>query len=430
MKRTRSQELYERSQKLAPAGVHSPVRAFRSVGGHPIFFEHGQGSKITDVDGNTYVDFCMSWGALALGHAHPNVVKAVQTQASLGTHFGTPTPLDVRLGELALEALAPYQKLRFVSSGTEAVMTAIRIARGFTGKNKIVKVEGSYHGHTDALLVAAGSGLVTQGETFSQGVPPGVIQDTLVIPCGSIAGLERAFQEYGDSIAAVIFEPIMANNGLFEFSNEFLARARELTLQNKALLIYDEVITGFRVGWGGAKALHGITPDIGTYGKILGGGLPVGAVAARAEIMDCLAPLGKVYQAGTLSGNPIAMAAGIATLEGIKNQDYYARVEKLGAYLDEKMMAVTRKKTSIPVFYRRIKGIFWICPGHDSDPGTPENLGDTARAAFKAIYHRMLDQGVYLAPSAFEVGFISSAHSTSDLDLLAHALETALNEAG
>ena len=423
----KSDEWYARSKKLAPAGVHSPVRAFRAVGGSPIFFEKGAGSHLWDVDGNEYVDYCMSWGALAVGHAHPDVVKAIVDQATLGTHYGTPTPQDVKLAEKVIPKLAPYEKLRFVSSGTEAVMTAIRLARGFTGKNKILKVEGTYHGHVDALLVSAGSGLITFGNTFSAGVPPGIVQDTIVIPYNSFQALDETFEKFGSEIAAIIVEPIMANNGLFEFERGFLERCRELTLRYKALLIFDEVITGFRVNWGGSMAHYQMEPDIGTYGKILGGGLPVGAVAARSEIMESLAPNGKVYQAGTLSGNPIAMAAGLATLTAMENNDHFEKVKVLAEYMDEKIAEIQSRNLKIPLFYRRVEGMFWLCPGDAKAPVSPSAIGDRQREAFKAIYHRILEQGVYISPSVFEIGFISSVHSKDDIDQLTKAIAIASN---
>ena len=421
----KSNAWYERSKKLSPAGVHSPVRAFRAVGGSPIFFEKGKGSHLWDVDGNEYVDYCMSWGALAVGHAHDAVVKAVTDQALLGTHYGTPTPQDVKLAEKVIPKIAPYEKLRFVSSGTEAVMTAVRLARGFTGKNKILKVEGTYHGHVDALLVSAGSGLITFGNTFSAGVTPGIVQDTIVIPYNSFQALDETFAKYGDEIAAIIVEPIMANNGLFEFEKGFLERCRELTHRHKALFIFDEVITGFRVNWGGAMKHYGLEPDIGTYGKILGGGLPVGAVAARSEIMESLAPNGRVYQAGTLSGNPIAMAAGLATITAMEENRHFEKVASLAAYMDEKIAAVQARNLRIPLFYRRIEGMFWLCPGDKKAPASPSAIGDVQREAFKAIYHKVLEQGVYVSPSVFEIGFISSVHTKDDIDHLVNAIATA-----
>ena len=418
----KSERMYEKAKTLSPAGVHSPVRAFRSVGGTPVFFERGKGSSLFDVDGNKYLDFCMSWGALALGHAYPSVVEAIQTQAALGTHYGTPTPHDVDLAELVLSALAPFEELRFVSSGTEAVMTALRLARGVTGREKIVKIDGAYHGHVDSLLVAAGSGLVTQGLSDSAGVTKGSVADTIVVAPGSREALEKAFAEHGAGIAALIVEPVMANNGLFELGREYLQFCRDITKKHGALLIFDEVITGFRIHWGGAKAYYNIDPDIGTYGKIIGGGMPVGAIAANREIMEHLAPCGKVYQAGTLSGNPLAMVAGLATLRGIQKENYYGHVQTVGTYLDQKIAALQSQRPERPFGYRRVAGIFWMCLGSQSLPNWPKVIPAAAKGLYGEAFHGLLDRGVYLAPSAYEVGFLSSAHSTSDIDLFVEAL--------
>lgn len=419
-----SQRLYERSSRLAPAGVHSPVRAFRAVGGHPIFFEKGLGTKLWDVDGNEYVDFCNSWGALALGHAHPDIVEAVRAQVVKGTHFGTPTPLDVELAELALSALAPFDRLRFVNSGTEAVMTAVRLARGYTGRDKILKFDGTYHGHVDSLLVNAGSGVVTQGLSSSAGVTQGSVNDTLVIPYGNIEALETVFKTQGDQIAALILEPVLANNGLFEIAPNYMKACRDLTYKHGSLLIFDEVITGFRLAWGGAKEYLKVEPDLGTYGKILGGGLPVGAIAGPEKYMNTLAPMGKVYQAGTLSGNPIAMAAGLATLRGIQKVDHYGRVRELGKYLDKKMDQLRSVSSKAHIHYHRVEGLFWICPGAPKAPASPGEIDQKMRDAFKESYHPILRKGIYLAPSVYEVGFISSAHTKEDLDKLVGALAT------
>ncbi len=414
----KSQALFEKAKKLAPGGVHSPVRAFKAVGGTPLFMKKGEGAHIWDADGNEYVDFCMSWGALSVGHAHPKVVEAVQKQAQLGTHYGTPTELDVELAELALSALKPFDRIRFVSSGTEAVMTAVRLARGVTGRDKLVKVDGSYHGHLDSLLVNAGSGLVTQGQSSSAGVTKAMVEDTLVVPCNSIEALHEVFRKHGNEIAAIILEPIMANNGLFEFAPGYLEACREITKKHKSLLIFDEVITGFRVAWGGAKAFYKAEPDIGTYGKILGGGLPVGAIAAKSEILSQLAPEGTIYQAGTLSGNPIAMTAGISTLTAMKEMNYYEKVNSLGQYLDKKIEEIKDKD----FFYRRIEGIFWVGPGQSNAPKDPTEIGSNIKDAFRERYHGYLKNGVYLSPSVFEVGFLSSAHTTEDLDKLVRAV--------
>lgn len=419
----KSQSLYNDSQKLAPAGVHSPVRAFRAVGGSPIFFKKGNGSKLTDVDGNNYVDFCMSWGALILGHANPNVVKGLQEQVQYGTHFGTPTPLDVELSTYILSKLPFYDKIRFVNSGTEAVMTAIRLARGVTGRDKIIKIDGAYHGHADNLLVNAGSGLMTQGEASSKGVPEGCIKDTITIPSNDLSALKDVFSAYKSQIAAIIVEPVMANSGLFIPTKEWMQACRDLTKQNGSLLIFDEVITGFRIHPQGAVGYFGIEPDIGTYGKIIGGGLPVGAIAAKAHIMDHIAPLGGVYQAGTLSGNPLCMIAGLKTMQTAFDNDVYSYIENdLGKYLDEQIVTF-KKDSKIPLHYKRIGSIFWLAPGLTKEPTSYKDITKETVQAFKEIYHQMLDQGIYLSPSVYEVAFLSLSHKREDVDQLINALK-------
>lgn len=420
MEVSNSKKLYERAIKLSPAGVHSPVRAFKSVGGTPIFFKKGAGSKLYDVDENEYIDYCMSWGALALGHAYPGVVEAIQTQAALGTHYGTPTTHDVALAETVLSALHPFEELRFVSSGTEAVMTALRLARGVTGRDKIVKIDGAYHGHVDSLLVAAGSGLVTQGMTDSAGVTKGSTNDTLVILPGKKEALDAVFAEYGKEIAAIIVEPVMANNGLFELGHEYLQYCRDISKKHGALLIFDEVITGFRMSWGGAKSYYKINPDIGTYGKIIGGGMPVGAIAASKFIMEHLAPIGKVYQAGTLSGNPIAMVAGLANLQGLQQTNFYEKTRELGQYMDSKVQALQSKK---PFGFRRVESLFWFSFGSAQAPQWPQEISAQAKPLYAEVFHKALEHGVYMAPSAYEVGFLSSAHSKSDIDKLLNVID-------
>ncbi len=422
MSLTNSQNLYEKSQKYAPAGVHSPVRAFKSVGGSPIFFKRGNGSKLIDVDGNEYVDFCMSWGALLLGHANQEVVKGVQEQVQNGTHFGTPTELDVELSELILSKLKIFDKIRFVNSGTEAVMTAIRLARGATGREKFVKIDGSYHGHSDSLLVNAGSGLMTQGQASSKGVPKGTVNDTITIPSNNIEALQEVFKTYKDQIAAVIVEPIMANSGLFTPTKEWMKSCRELTKENNALLIFDEVITGFRVGPTGAIGYFDVEPDIATYGKIIGGGLPVGAICAKDEIMNHIAPLGGVYQAGTLSGNPLCMISGIKTLKEAFSKDVYSYIEnELGPYLDEKM-----KSSSLPIHYTRIGSIFWMAPDMPEEPKSYHDISKSTVEAYKNSYHKLLEKGIYLSPSVYEVAFLSLAHTKQDIDKLVNALKESL----
>lgn len=419
----KSEELYKKASALAPAGVHSPVRAFGSVGGTPIFFESGKGAELTDVDGNKYVDFCMSWGALALGHAHPKVVKSIQEQVEKGTHFGTPTALDVELASIVCEAISPMDQIRFVNSGTEAVMTAVRLARGITNKDKIVKIEGAYHGHLDSLLVSAGSGLVTQGQSSSAGVTKGTVEDTLLIPYDNEEALEKVFADFKDEIAGVIIEPVLANNGLFEHKQNYLNKLRELCTSNNSLLIFDEVITGFRVGLGGAQKLYNIEADIATYGKVIGGGMPIGAVAAKKEVLEHLAPTGKVYQAGTLSGNPVAMAAGIASMQALLEEDFYSHTEKLGEYLDKKLSEACQK-AKIDISFRRVKALFWLCPGSKKPVNSSAEITTEAAQLYSKLFHHFLSSGVYCAPSAYEVGFLSLSHTEAHIDKLAEAIES------
>ncbi len=418
---TRSEQLFAKAQKLAPGGVHSPVRAFRAVQGSPLFIERGAGSKIYDVDGKEYVDFCMSWGALSLGHAHPAVVSAVQEQVQKGTHYGTPTEKSLLLAELALDFIKAFDRIRFVNSGTEAVMTSVRLARGITCRNKIVKLDGSYHGHVDSLLVNAGSGLITQGISSSIGIPEATVADTLVIPFHNEEALEKVFAEHGQDIACVILEPILANNGLFEFEQSHMQKIRKMCTDNCTLLIFDEVITGFRVHPGGAKAYYDIQPDLCTYGKVIGGGMPVGAIAGPAQFMEQLAPTGPVYQAGTLSANPITMTAGYASLKAIREFDMYNKVEKLGQYLDHKIQEL--KESGYKIAYKRIAGIFWLCPATDTLPLSPNEIGEAQSLEYKRIHRPILDRGIYLSPSVYEVAFLSLAHTESDIDSLIQALK-------
>lgn len=419
----KSKKLYDRATALAPAGVHSPVRAFGSVGGTPIFFDSGKGSTLTDADGNKFTDFCMSWGALALGHAHPDVIANISEQVVKGTHFGTPTALDVELAEIITELIKPMDQIRFVNSGTEAVMTAVRLVRGITGRDKIVKIEGAYHGHLDALLVSAGSGLVTTGQSNSAGVTEGTVKDTLSIPYDKPEALEKVFEDFGDEIAGVIVEPVLANNGLFEHKLDYLKRLRELCTKNSSLLIFDEVITGFRVAKGGAQELYGIEADIATYGKVIGGGMPIGAVAGKKEVLTHLAPVGKVYQAGTLSGNPVAMAAGIASMKALLNEDFYAHTEKIGTYLDKRLQEAC-DKAKVDISFRRVKALFWLCPGSKTPVNSSSEISKEGAQLYAKMFHHFLEQGLYLAPSAYEVGFLSLCHSESDIDKLAEAIES------
>lgn len=423
---TRSSELFARACELMPGGVNSPVRAFRSVGGTPVFFRNGEGAEFIDVDGNRYVDFCQSWGPLILGHAHPSVVEAVRQAAGEGLSFGAPHPREVQLAERVLSAFPEFDRVRFTSSGTEAVMTALRIARGVTGRPLLLKFEGCYHGHSDSMLVKAGSGLVTQGMSDSAGVPQEIAALTVVVPLDDDEALERAFDEHGPRIAAAIIEPMPANNGLLLQRDEFLKKLRELCDKHGAMLILDEVISGLRLRFGGYMHECGVQPDLVTLGKIVGGGMPAGAVLGRREAMEQLAPLGPVYQAGTLSGNPLAMAAGRACLDELAAGSAYVQLEALGAHLDRAFEAVAQK---VPWFqWRRRGSVFWIYLADGEVPRRTDRLNPKARERYAAIYGRLLDRGIYLAPSAFEVGFLSTAHTTTHIDRLADALADACAE--
>jgi glutamate-1-semialdehyde 2,1-aminomutase len=418
---TKSVELFHRACELMPGGVNSPVRAFRSVGGTPVFFKSGKGAEFVDVDGNHYVDFCLSWGPLILGHAPPAVVEAVAQSAAEGLSFGAPHAREVQLAELVLDAFPGFDRVRFVSSGTEAVMSALRLARGVTGRSLILKFDGCYHGHADSMLVKAGSGLVTQGISDSAGVPPEVAALTIVVPLDDEAALEKAFAEHGSQIAVAIIEPLPANNGLLIQRAEFLAKLRELCDRSGALLIFDEVISGLRLHFGGYGSRVGIRPDFVTLGKIVGGGMPVGAFIGRKEHMEQLAPLGPVYQAGTLSGNPVAMAAGRACLGELATEKPYAYLETLGQRLDERFASIRAK---VPWFrWVRQGSLFWLHLAEGEVPRRADQLSPLAKERYVAIYGKLLDRGIYLAPSAFEVGFLSTAHTNSHLDRLAEALE-------
>jgi glutamate-1-semialdehyde 2,1-aminomutase len=407
-----SEKLWQEATRLLPGGVNSPVRAFRGVGGTPFFTQRAQGSKLWDVDGNEYIDYVCSWGPAILGHAHPKVVRAIQEAARDGTSFGTPNPREIRLAQLVTEAFPSIQKVRFVNSGTEATMSAIRLARGFTKRDRIVKFEGCYHGHADSLLVKAGSGGATFDVPDSAGIPADFARNTLTLPLNDESALASVNWR---EIACAIIEPIPANLGLILLQPGFLERLRKLTADNGALLILDEVISGFRVARGGAQELFGIRGDLTTLGKIIGGGLPVGAFGGRAEIMDYLAPTGSVYQAGTLSGNPLALAAGIATLEELK--DYRK--------LEEKTARLCAELPKMPVKQYRIGSIFchFFTDREVTDYASAKSC-DTKRYA--KFFHAMLERGVYLAPSQFEVGFMSLAHTEEDIEKTVRAAREAL----
>jgi glutamate-1-semialdehyde 2,1-aminomutase len=418
--RGRSNELFQKASRLMPGGVSSPVRAFGSVRGTPVYVARAAGSRLWDADGLEYIDFCMSWGPLILGHAHPAVVEAVRNAAGNGLSYGACCAREVELAELVLSAFPGMEQLRFTSSGTEAVMTAIRLARGVTGRSRILKFEGGYHGHSDSLLVKAGSGLATLGTSSSKGVPEVLAAETVVLPFDDIAALEKLFSEIGDSLAAAIVEPLPANNGLLEQTPEWLHALRALTSRHGVLLIHDEVISGFRLRFGGFGASLGIAADLVTLGKILGGGMPVAAVAGTRAIMENLAPTGGVYQAGTLSGNPVSLSAGIATLKILRDGDVYARLESLGRRMEETLAGL---KDSVPFLnWRRVGSIFWpyLAPGEV--PRTPAAISPDAVSRFNAIHAPMLDRGFYLPPSAYEVMFLSAAHTPAEVEAAAQAL--------
>jgi glutamate-1-semialdehyde 2,1-aminomutase len=400
--------------------VSSPVRAFRKVGGTPIFFKQAQGAHATDEDGNRYLDFCMAWGPLILGHAHPRVVEAVQRAAADGLAFGTAHRGEGELAERVLAAYPYARQVRFVVSGTEAVATAVRMARASNGRRRILKFDGCYHGHVDALMVKAGSGIITQGLADSAGVPAQVAADTLVIPLGDVDALEQAFREQGKDIAAAIIEPLPANNGLLLQSRDYLQKLRDLTRAHGTVLIFDEVITGFRFGYHGYDKLLGIEPDLTTLGKIVGGGLPVAAVLGKHELLKQLAPLGPVYQAGTMAGNPVCLAAGIATLTELSGGGAYRHIEMLGKHLDAALgKHVLRNHARLP----RVGPIVW--PYFDVDAALPvaaSSIAGNAITEYHARYRGWLARGVYLPPSAYEVCFLSAAHTTADIDKLLDVL--------
>ncbi len=412
-----SERLFARARQLMPGGVSSPVRAFGSVGGTPRYFSKGEGSRVVDEDGRSYIDFCMAWGPLILGHARPEVIDAVTRSARDGLAFGTCHRHEPELAELVLKAFAPADRVRFVVSGTEAVMSAIRLARAHTGRKLLLKFSGCYHGHADSMLVKAGSGVVTLGLAESEGVT--VAADTRVAPLGDVEALEQVFREHGSKIAAVLIEPLPANNGLLIQDQRFLQKLREVTRANGTVLVFDEVISGFRFGFHGYGKTVGIEPDLTTLGKIVGGGLPVGAVVGRAEILDRLAPLGKTYQAGTMAGNPVALAAGIATLKILETGEPYRHLDKLGATL----MAAVERKPSRAFRMVRQGSLFW--PYYDLNGAIPtqaEKISTEAVAGFKSRYAQWLDAGIYLPPSAYEVGFLSAAHTAEDVERLVAAL--------
>ncbi len=420
-----SLQLFQEAQKLIPGGVNSPVRAFRGVGGEPIFFKKGAGAYLVDVDDKRYIDYVGSWGPLILGHCHPNVVAAIVQQAKLGMSFGAPTDLEILLAKKIMSLMPPIEKIRMVNSGTEATMTAIRLARGYTQKSKIIKFNGCYHGHSDSLLVKAGSGLLTLGIPSSLGILFDTAEHTLTADYNDLDTTEQLFEQYGDDIAAVIIEPIAGNMGLVLPKPDFLSGLRLLCDQYKAVLIFDEVMTGFRVGLGGAQDLYGITPDLTTLGKVIGGGLPVGAVGGRSEIMSLLAPLGGVYQAGTLSGNPLAMAAGLATLQEIERPGFYADLSDLSAQLITALKQVCEEK-HVPFYGQAVGGMFGFCFTSQTDIYNQGQVAASDETLFRNFYHGMLQEGIYFAPSMYEAGFMSSAHQTEEIEATQIAAERVL----
>ncbi len=420
----RSQELFQRALRLMPGGVNSPVRAFRAVGGDPLFISSGKGSCLTDVDGRSFIDYVMSWGPLILGHCHPEVMEAVARVLAAGTSFGASTEAEVELAERIQEAFPSIERVRLVSSGTEATMSALRVARASTGRDQILKFEGCYHGHADSLLVKAGSGVATLGLPDSPGVPRALAELTLTVPFNDFDALDEVFRVHRNQIAAVIVEPVVGNAGCIPPQVGFLDRLRSLTAEQGSVLIIDEVMTGFRVAFGGAQQLYGIQPDLTTLGKIIGGGLPVGAYGGRAGLMDQVAPAGPVYQAGTLSGNPLAVAAGLKTLEVIRRPGFYERLEGLSARLASGL-ADAASKAGVPLTVNRVGSMFtaFFTSEAVTDYASAKK-SDTVR--FARFFRALLDRGVYFPPSQFEAGFVSAAHSDSDVDHTLWATSAAL----
>ncbi len=427
MKREKSEALFEKAQTYFPGGVNSPVRAFRSVGGTPLFIEKGDGCRIWDADGNEFIDFCGSWGPLILGHNHPAVRERIIAAVNKGTSFGAPTALENELAELILSNNRFIEKIRFVSSGTEAVMSALRLARGFTGKPVILKFEGCYHGHVDSMLVKAGSGLSTFGISSSAGIPESVSNDTIVLPLNDRRAVEIAISDYAHDIACIIIEPVAANNGLLLQDKSYLEFLRKICTQNNILLIFDEVISGFRLGFEGAAGHYNIQPDIITYGKIIGGGMPVGAYGARKEIMSHISPEGNVYQAGTLSGNPVAMSAGIAQLHECLKPGFYEMLEKKTKYFLNEITANCKLQTVNCKLFS-LGSIFWFAFTDKEKIQSSSDIDPESMNRFKLFYKELLERGIYLGPSGYEVGFVSSAHSENDLKIAAEKIGEALSK--
>ena len=422
----RSKELFARAKKVTPGGVHSPVRAFRAVGGTPVFMTSAKGARILDADGKEYVDFVGSWGPAILGHAHPEVLEAIREASGKGLSFGTPHQGEVELAEMITRMVPGVEKVRFCNSGTEATMSCVRLARGCTGRPKVIKFAGCYHGHSDALLVAAGSGALTLGRPDSAGVTEGAIQDTLVLPFNDEKAVEAAFERFGKEIAAVLLEPVPANTGLILPQKGYLQFLREITLKHQSLLVFDEVMTGFRLAPGGAQEIYGVRPDLSAFGKVIGGGMPVGAFGGRSEVMDFLAPDGPVYQAGTLSGNPMAMAAGLAQLAVLARGGVYEKLEKTGKDFEE-MIFRELEDSGAKATFVRIGSMF--CLFFQPNGSVIRNFQEARRSdtqAYGHFFHSLLRDGVYFPPSQFEACFLSTEHGTQELELTRTALRQAL----
>ena len=419
---TRNQDLFSQAQIHIPGGVNSPVRAFKGVGGDPIFFREGKGAWITDEEGKRYIDYIGSWGPMILGHANADVISAVQTAAANGLGFGAPTSIEIDMADTLCRLVPSMELVRMVSSGTEATMSAIRLARGFTGRDKIVKFEGCYHGHADSLLVKAGSGALTLGVPSSGGVPASLAEHTLTLTYNDLDSVRECFADLADQIACIIVEPVAGNMNCIPPQDGFLQGLREICDQSGAVLIFDEVMTGFRVALGGAQEYYDVKPDLTTLGKVVGGGLPVGAFGGKREVMECIAPLGPVYQAGTLSGNPVAMAAGLATLAGVESPDFHA---KLNATTEQLVLGLKERadKAGMPLTKNQVGGMFGIFFTDEKEVTSFDQVVACDQERFKKFFHGMLEQGVYLAPSSYEAGFVSAAHGDAEIQATLDAAE-------
>ncbi|WP_133129247.1 glutamate-1-semialdehyde 2,1-aminomutase [Legionella yabuuchiae] len=424
---SQSHDLFLAAKALIPGGVNSPVRAFKGVGGEPLFFKQGTGAYLVDVDNNRYIDYVGSWGPLILGHCHPRVIEAVSAVLNNGMSFGAPTELEIQLAQKITGLMPAIEKIRMVNSGTEATMTAIRLARGYTGKRKVIKFNGCYHGHSDGLLVKAGSGVLTLGIPATPGIPDSITEHTLTADFNHLDQVSHLFEQFKDDIAAVIVEPIAGNMGFVRPKPDFLSGLRALCNDYNAVLIFDEVMTGFRVGINGAQGHYGIVPELTTLGKVIGGGMPVGAIGGKAEIMDYLAPEGPVYQAGTLSGNPLAMAAGLATLSELERPGFYEQLNELSAALISALDSVA-KAYDIPFCGAAIGGMFGFCFTDQANVFDFNDVAASNESLFRHFFHGMLKEGVYFAPSMFEAGFVSSAHGLDEIQYTKHAADVVLRK--